>query len=130
MAFEYPGDLKYTDSHEYVRLDGEIATIGITPFAINQLGDIVFLELPEVNDAVEKGDPIGSVESVKAVEDLYAPISGTVIELNDSLIEDPEQITEESSYEDAWLFKVRVNDLSELDETMSAEEYQALVEGE
>lgn len=130
MAFEYPGDLKYTDSHEYVRLDGEIATIGITPFAINQLGDIVFLELPEVNDAVEKGDTIGSVESVKAVEDLYAPISGTVIELNDSLIEDPEQITEESSYEDAWLFKVRVNDLSELDETMSAEEYQALVEGE
>ncbi|BAZ07977.1 glycine cleavage system protein GcvH [Calothrix sp. NIES-3974] len=129
MTFEYPNDLKYLDTHEYVRLEGEIATIGITEFAIDQLGDIVFLELPEVGDAITKGDSFGSIESVKAVEDLNAPVSGTVIERNDALIENPESIGEDT-YGEGWFLKVRVNDPSDIDDAMSADEYAAQVDGE
>jgi glycine cleavage system H protein len=130
MELEYPDDLKYLDSHEYVRLDGEIATIGISAFAIDQLGDIVFLELPEVGDAVEVGESFGSIESVKAVEDLYPPISGTVIDRNEAIIEAPEAIAEDP-YGDGWLLKVRVEDPdTALEETLSATEYRASVEGE
>lgn len=129
MSLEYPSDLKYLDSHEYVRLEGEIATIGISAFAIDQLGDIVFLELPEVGDAVVKGESFGSVESVKAVEDLYSAISGTVIERNEAMIEAPEQVAQDP-YGEGWLLKLRVNELSEVDDALSADEYQAQVEGE
>jgi glycine cleavage system H protein len=129
MSIEYPSDLKYTDSHEYVRLDGEIATIGISAFAIEQLGDIVFLELSEINDALKKGSSFGTVESVKAVEELIAPVSGTVIDRNDALVEAPEQLAEDP-YGECWLLKVRVDDLTELDDAMSVEEYQAAVAGE
>jgi glycine cleavage system H protein len=129
MALEYPEDLKYLDSHEYARLDGEIATIGISAFAIDQLGDIVFLELPEVGDALEKGESFGSIESVKAVEDLYPPVSGTVIERNDAMIESPELIAEDP-YGEGWLLKLRVNDADELLDALSANEYRAQVEGE
>lgn len=129
MALEYPEDLKYLDSHEYARLDGEIATIGITAFAVDQLGDIVFLELPELGDALEKGETFGSVESVKAVEDLKAPVSGTVIERNDALLDAPEQLADDP-YGEAWMLKVRVDDPSELDDAMTASEYRAQVEGE
>lgn len=128
MALEYPDDLKYLDSHEYARLDGEIATIGITAFAVDQLGDIVFLELPEVGDALEKGETFGTVESVKAVEDLKAPISGTVVERNDALIDTPEQLADDP-YGEAWMLKVRVNDPGELDDALTANEYRAQVEG-
>ncbi|WP_416671071.1 glycine cleavage system protein GcvH [Egbenema bharatensis] len=128
MALEYPDDLKYLDSHEYARLDGEIATIGITAFAVDQLGDIVFLELPEVGDALEKGETFGTVESVKAVEDLKAPVSGTVIERNDALLDTPEQLAEDP-YGEAWMLKVRINDPDELDDALSATEYQEQVEG-
>lgn len=128
MALEYPEDLKYLDSHEYARLDGEIATIGITAFAVDQLGDIVFLELPEIGDALEKGETFGTVESVKAVEDLKAPVSGTVIERNDALMDAPEQLAEDP-YGEAWMLKVRVNDPGELDDAMTAAEYQEQVEG-
>lgn len=129
MTLEYPNDLKYLDSHEYVRLDGEIATIGISAFAVDQLGDIVFLELPEVGDALTKGETFGSVESVKAVEDMYAAVSGTVIERNEAVIESPEQVAEDP-YGEGWLLKVRVNDPSEADDALSADEYRAQVEGE
>ncbi|MEQ8969882.1 MAG: glycine cleavage system protein GcvH [Coleofasciculus sp. C1-SOL-03] len=129
MALEYPEDLKYLDSHEYVRLDGEIATIGISAFAIDQLGDIVFIELPDVNSALEKGETFGTIESVKAVEDMYAPVTGTVIERNDAIVESPEQIAEDP-YGEGWFLKVRVNDSDELEDTLSAAEYQAQVEGE
>lgn len=129
MSLEYPSDLKYLDSHEYVRLEGEIATIGISAFAVDQLGDIVFLELPEVGDAVVKGESFGSVESVKAVEDLYSAISGTVIERNEAIIEAPEQVAQDP-YGEGWLLKLRVNELSEADDALSADEYQAQVEGE
>ncbi len=129
MAFEYPDDLKYLDSHEYARLEGEIATIGISAFAVDQLGDIVFLELPEVGDAVSKGEKFGTVESVKAVEDLNSPITGTVVESNSALIDTPEQLADDP-YGEAWLIKVRIDDASELDDALSASEYREQVEGE
>jgi len=129
MVLEYPSDLKYQDSHEYVRLDGDIATIGISAFAVDQLGDIVFLELPEVGDAITKGESFGTIESVKAVENLYAAVSGTVVECNDAIVEAPEQLADDP-YGEGWLLKVKITDPSELDDTMSADEYQAQVEGE
>lgn len=129
MELEYPEDLKYLDTHEYVRLEGEIATIGISAFAIDQLGDLVFLELPEVGDAVKVGETFGTIESVKAVEDLYPPISGTVVERNEAMIESPESIADDP-YGEGWLLKVRVdNPDEEIDEALSAAEYRAQVEG-
>jgi glycine cleavage system H protein len=128
MAFEYPQDLKYLDSHEYVRLEGETATIGISEFAVDQLGDIVFLELPEVGATLVKGEGFGTIESVKAVESLYAPVSGKVVAQNSDLIDAPEELTEDP-YGKAWLIKVQVEDLKELEGALSAEAYQALVEG-
>lgn len=129
MTFEYPDDLKYADTHEYARLEGEIATIGITAFAVDQLGDIVFLELPDVGEALEKGETFGTVESVKAVEDLKAPVTGTVVERNDALLDTPEQLADDP-YGEAWMLKVRVDDPDELNDAMTADEYRALVEGE
>ena len=129
MAFEYPDDLKFLDSHEYVRLEDTIATIGISAFAVDQLGDIVFLELPEVGDAVTKGEKFGTVESVKAVEDLNSPVSGTIVEANAPLMDAPEQLADDP-YGLAWLLKVQVDNPDDLDDAMSAEEYRSLVEGE
>jgi glycine cleavage system H protein len=128
MDLEYPSDLKYLDSHEYVRMDGDIATIGISAFAVDQLGDIVFLELPDVGDSVTKGETFGSVESVKAVEDMYSAVTGTVIERNETVLETPEQLADDP-YGEGWLLKVRVEDASELDDALTAEEYRAQVEG-
>lgn len=129
MSLEYPEDLKYLDTHEYVRLDGEIATIGISAFAIDQLGDIVFLELPDVGEAISKGEAFGTVESVKAVEDLKAPVTGTVVERNAAMIETPEEIGEDP-YGEGWLLKVRIDDPDETNDALSADEYRAQVEGE
>ncbi|NES71823.1 MAG: glycine cleavage system protein GcvH [Okeania sp. SIO2D1] len=130
MALEYPDDLKYLDSHEYVRLDGEIGTIGISAFALDQLGDVVFLELPEIGDMVEVGESFGTIESVKAVEDLYPPVSGTVIDRNDALIESPELIAEDP-YGEGWFLKIRLTDPDDdLEDTLVADEYRAMVEGE
>ncbi|MFK8185795.1 MAG: glycine cleavage system protein GcvH [Phormidesmis sp.] len=131
MAFDYPEDLQYMDTHEYARVDEEekIVTIGITAFAVDQMGDVVFLELPDIGDAVEQGENFGTIESVKAVEDLKSPINGAVLERNDALIESPEDIANDP-YGEAWLIKVRAEDLSELDEAMSADEYAEQVEGE
>jgi glycine cleavage system H protein len=125
---EYPEDLKYLDSHEYVRLEGENATIGISAFAVDQLGDIVFLELPETGEELTKGESFGTVESVKAVEDLYAPISGTVLERNEAVIDSPETI-EKDPYGEAWFLKLRINNTDDLQDTLSAAEYRAKVEG-
>ena len=130
MELEYPEDLKYLDSHEYFRIEGEIATIGVSAFAIDQLGDLVFIELPEVGDAIELGESFGTIESVKAVEDLKSPVSGTVIEANETAIETPESI-QEDPYGESWLIKVRMDHPDEeLTDVMSAAEYRALVEGE
>jgi glycine cleavage system H protein len=129
MSFEYPQDLRYLDSHEYVRLDGDIATIGISEFAVDQLGDIVFLELPEIGEAIAIGETFGTIESVKAVEELNSPVTGTVIERNDALIESPEQVADDP-YGEGWFLKVRINDATEIEEAMTADQYRALVEGE
>ncbi|MEG4445045.1 glycine cleavage system protein GcvH [Microcoleus sp. AT9_B5] len=123
---QYPEDLKYLDSHEYIRLEGDTATIGITEFAANQLGEIVFVELPEVGKKLETGEPFGSIESVKAVETLYAPVTGTVVERNEGLVDSPEDVSDDP-YGDGWLVKMRVDNPSELDDAMSAEKYRALV---
>lgn len=128
MALEYPSELSYLDTHEYIRMDGDIATVGITAFAIDQLGDIVFLELPEVGDALERGATCGTVESVKAVEDLYAPLAGTVIERNDAAIEAPETLVDDP-YIEGWLFKIKLAEDETLDEALTAQQYQSLVEG-
>ena len=129
MSFEYPQDLRYLDSHEYVRVDGEIATIGITSFAIDQLGDIVFLELSDIGEVITKGYSFGSIESVKAVEDLKSPITGTVVERNEALINNPEQVAEDP-YGEGWFLKVRINDPDEANEdTLTADEYSGQVEG-
>ena len=128
MSSEYPQDLRYLDSHEYVRLDDDIATIGITQFAIEQLGDIVFLELPDIGDTITKGDTFGTIESVKAVETLNSPVSGTVIESNEALINAPEQVADDP-YGEGWFIKVRVDDAAEIDDSLTAEQYQTLVEG-
>jgi glycine cleavage system H protein len=130
MDLEYPDDLRYLDSHEYVRLDGEIATIGISSFAIDQLGDLVFLELPEIGETLEVGESFGTIESVKAVEDLYPPVSGTVIERNDAMVDAPEAIADDP-YGEGWLLKLRVSNPDHaLSETLSPEEYRSHVEGE
>jgi glycine cleavage system H protein len=128
MSFEYPEELRYLDSHEYVRVEGDTATIGITAFAIDQLGDIVFVELPEAGDTLTQGETFGSVESVKAVEDLYSPISGTVLESNAAIADMPEKLSEDP-YGTAWLLKVQLNGAPDLSGTMSAADYRNRVEG-
>lgn len=129
MALEYPEDLKYTDSHEYIKLEGDIATIGISAYAIEQLGDIVFVELPKVNDKIVQGDPMGTVESVKAVEELYAPVSGTVLEENTQVVDDPEVLMDDP-YGEGWFIKVKVSNPSELETALTSVEYNALVSGD
>ncbi len=126
--FEYPDNLRYTDSHEYIRLEGDVATIGITSFAIDRLGDIVFIDLPAVGATVGKGESFGTVESVKAVEDLYAPLSGEILAVNSALVDNPEQIGADP-YGESWMVKVRVGEAGDLDDTMTAAEYRSKVEG-
>jgi len=128
MSLEYPENLRYVDTHEYVNLATDIAKIGVSAFAVDQLGDIVFVELPEVGDMITKGTAFGSIESVKAVEDLKAPISGKVINRNDRAIDAPEIISTDP-YITGWLLEVQVASASELEGTYSAAEYRAKVEG-
>ena len=124
-----PEDLKYSEEHEWLRLDGDTAIIGITHFAQDSLGDVVFVELPEVGADVKQFEKMGEIESVKAVSDLYCPVGGKVIEVNDSLTDSPELVND-SPYEDGWMLKVEMADSSEIERLMSASEYEALVEAE
>jgi len=117
-----PVDLKYTKDHEWIKAEGEEVTVGVTDYAQDALGDVVFVELPKVGDEVEKGKSAGVVESVKSVSDIYAPVSGTVTEVNTELESTPESVNK-SPYESGWMFKVKVGDESELEGLMSAEEY-------
>lgn len=131
MTLEYPEDLQYLDSHEYVRLeDDDMATIGLSAFALEELGDVVFLELPEAGDTITAGDQVGTIESVKAVSEIYSPVTGTVIDRNEMLIEQPEAIVDDP-YGEGWLLKVRLDDPNEeLEDTLSARQYRSLVEPE
>ncbi len=120
-----PKDLKYSEEHEWVKDEDGKYRIGITYFAQSELGDIVFVELPEVGDEVTADEPFGSVESVKTVSELYAPISGKVVEVNEELEDSPEFVNE-SPYEQAWMIVVEPSDVSELDALMSAEDYDKM----
>ena len=124
-----PTDLKYATSHEWARLEGDIITVGITDHAQEALGDLVFVELPEVGDSVNAGDEAGVVESVKAASDIYAPVSGEVVEINPALEDTPELINSDP-YGEGWMYKIKVSDLAELDDMMSADEYDAQVSAE
>ncbi len=128
MSLEYPDNLRYVDSHEYVSTTADVATIGVSAFAVDQLGDIVFVELPEVGETISKGSAFGTIESVKAVEDLKAPISGKVLERNDAAIDAPEIISTDP-YQTGWLLKISIDNDSELKDTLSATEYRVRVEG-
>ncbi|MEI3611602.1 glycine cleavage system protein GcvH [Pseudogracilibacillus sp. SO30301A] len=121
-----PTDLLYSKEHEWVRREGSDVRIGITDFAQDELGDIVFVELPEVGDTIEVNEPFGSVESVKTVSELYAPISGTVVEVNEGLEDNPEYVNE-SPYEQAWMIVVEPSADEELDDLLSSEEYNAYI---
>lgn len=123
-----PSDLKFTKEHEWVMFDNDhIATIGITDFAQESLGDITFVQVPKEGEEIRKDDPFGVVESVKAVSDLYAPVTGRVMEVNQPLLKAPELINDDP-YNDGWLIKVEVKDSSELDDLMSADDYKGYVE--
>lgn len=126
---EFPEELKYTDEHEWVLVEDDIVTIGITDFAQDSLGDVVFVELPEVGAVLEAGKPLGVVESVKAVSDVYAPVSGEVVEVNEELPDSPETLNT-SPYEDGWMVKIKVSDPSQLGDLLDVDAYQALLEEE
>lgn len=121
-----PNELKYSKEHEWVKVDGDIVTIGITDFAQSELGDIVFVELPEEGDELTSGDSFGSVESVKTVSELYAPLSGKVVEVNEALEDSPEFVNE-SSYDKAWMVKVELSDKAQLDELLDAAAYSEMI---
>jgi len=121
-----PSELKYSKEHEWVKIDGDVVTIGITDFAQSELGDIVFVELPEEGDELTSGDSFGSVESVKTVSELYAPLSGKVVEVNEELEDSPEFVNE-SSYDKAWMVKVELSDKAQLDELLDADAYSEMI---
>lgn len=123
-----PTELRYSEEHEWVKTEDGKARIGITHFAQAELGDIVFVELPEVGAEIKTNEPFGSVESVKTVSELYAPISGTVVEVNEDLEDNPEYVNE-SPYEQAWMVVVEPSDASEIDKLMSAEQYDQMTQG-
>ena len=125
----YPADFRYTKEHEWVRAEGGIGTAGITDHAQKELGDIVYVDLPKVGANVEKGKALGSVESVKAVSDVYAPVSGEIVEVNELLATAPEKLNE-SPHSAAWLVKIRMSNPAELNELLSADDYQAYAEAE
>jgi len=127
MKMKLPEDLLYSEEHEWVKKEGDLVRIGITNFAQDELGDIVFVELPEVGDDIEVDEPFGSVESVKTVSELYAPISGKVIEVNEELEDNPEYVNE-SPYDKAWMIIVEPSDELEIDELLTNEEYQSFTE--
>ncbi|MFD0950542.1 glycine cleavage system protein GcvH [Paraperlucidibaca wandonensis] len=121
---QLPAELKYAASHEWARLDGDVVTVGITDHAQDALGDLVFVELPTVGDVVSAGQEAGVVESVKAASDIYAPVSGEIIAINEALVDAPEIVNTEP-YTGGWLYQIKITDAAELDELLSAEAYAA-----
>jgi glycine cleavage system H protein len=125
MKMNAPKELRYSEEHEWVKVEGEKVRIGITDFAQSELGDIVFVELPEVGDEVKADEPFGSVESVKTVSELYAPISGKVVEINEDLDDSPEFVNE-SPYEKAWMIVVEPANVADVENLMTAEQYEEM----
>jgi|TARA_Y100000746_G_scaffold71398_1_gene59458 glycine cleavage system H protein len=126
MAFEFPAAYRFADSHEYAHLDGELIRVGISAFAVDQLGDIVFVDLPDVGASLDKGTSFGSVESVKAVEDMYAPIAGEVVERNEAVLASPEEL-QNDPHGAGWLLVVRPSDPAQLDSLLDSATYSAKV---
>jgi glycine cleavage system H protein len=126
MSDDYPDDLRYTKEHEWARIRGNVAQIGITRFAVEQLGDVTQLELPREGESVKKDEVFGSVESVKAVSDLFAPVSGVVVKVNTPLNDTPEAINEDP-YDDGWLIEIEMNDTKQVEELLSAADYREFV---
>ena len=124
-----PEDLSYTKDHEWVRVKGEQATVGITDHAQNQLGDVVYVELPKVGDSFEAAEPFGSVESVKAVSEIYMPLGGTVVEVNDTLNDAPERVNEDP-YGAGWMIRIRMENPSQVDALLTAAEYEDYIKEE
>ena len=124
-----PEDNRYAKSHEYVHVEGGVGTVGITDYAQKELGDVVFVELPQVGSLVEAGDEMGSIESVKAVSEIFAPVSGEVVEINETLADKPELVNTDP-YGDGWMIRIRVSDTTEPDDLMNAEEYEEYCETE
>ncbi len=120
-----PKELRYSEEHEWVKIEGEKVRVGITAFAQHELGDIVFVELPEVGSEISADEPFGSVESVKTVSELYAPVSGKVVEVNEDLSDSPEFVNE-SPYEKAWMIVIEPSDMGEVDKLMTAEQYEEM----
>jgi glycine cleavage system H protein len=121
-----PSELKYTKDHEWVRVDGDVATIGITDFAQGELGDIVYVEVETLDETLEKEAVFGTVEAVKTVSDLFLPVSGEIVDFNEALEEEPEKVNEDP-YGDGWMIRVKMSDPSELDSLMDADAYKELV---
>lgn len=124
-----PAELMYIDSHEWVSVEGDVATIGVTDHAQESLGDVVFVELPEVGTELSRGDESGVVESVKAASDIYSPLSGEVVEINEALDDEPETVNT-APYGEGWFFKIKLSDPSELDDLIDAESYRAICDDE
>jgi len=125
----YPSDLKYHKEHEWVRVEGDVAVIGISHFAQDQLGEVVYVDLPTEGDEVTADETFGEIESVKSVSELYSPVTGEIVEVNGALDDAPETVNEEP-YGEGWMLKVRMADPSELDALMSAEDYETLIQDE
>jgi len=122
-----PENLKYTEEHEWIKVDQNIATVGVTDYAQGELGDVVFVEMPTLGKSFKKGDVVASIEAVKTVAEVYLPVSGKVVELNDALNDAPESINEDA-FGNGWMFKIEMYDPSELDSLMTAERYKDLIE--
>ncbi len=123
MSAEYPSDLLYTREHAWARIEGKVATVGITRFAVEQLGDVTMVELPKEGESVRKDEVFGTVESVKAVSDLFAPLTGTIVKVNSPLLDTPEWLNDDP-YDEGWLIQIELSDEKEKDELMTAEQYQ------
>lgn len=127
MDTKYPENLRYTDDHEWAEVDSATAKIGITYHAQDALGEVVFVDLPEVGKEISKGETFGAVESIKAVSDLYSPVTGKVVEVNSALSDDPGTVNSDP-YGDAWMIKIELSNISELEELMDAPKYKELVD--
>ncbi|MDD7913605.1 glycine cleavage system protein GcvH [Polaribacter ponticola] len=123
-----PAELKYTKDHEWIKIEGNIATVGITDFAQGELGDIVYVDVDTLDDTVEEGEVFGSVEAVKTVSDLFMPLTGEVIEFNEELEDEPELVNTDP-YDKGWMIKIEFSDDSELEKLLDAETYQSLIKG-
>lgn len=123
-----PADLKYTKDHEWVKVDGDVATVGITDFAQGELGDIVYVEIETEGDTLNANEVFGTVEAVKTVSDLFMPLSGEIVEVNEDLEDSPERVND-NAYEEGWMIKIKLSDSSQLDDLLSAEDYKSLIAG-